>query len=163
MGVAGSGKTTVGQALATALACQFLEGDSLHPQANVDKMAHGIPLNDSDRAPWLAAIRTRLEAAARQGGDLVVACSALKQRYRDQLDAGLPVRWIYLRGSTELLHRRLAQRQGHYMKASMLASQLADLEEPRASDALVINAALAPGQIVAAIQADINQPRRGST
>ncbi|MGH9488397.1 MAG: gluconokinase [Terriglobales bacterium] len=149
MGVAGAGKTTVGAALAAALGCEFLEGDRLHPAANVDKMRRGIPLTDADRAPWLEAIRQRLEAAAGAGRDLVVACSALKQGYREQLNRGLEVRWIYLQGDPALLRRRLEQRQGHYMKANMLASQLADLEEP--AQALRINAAEPAAAIVARI------------
>lgn len=151
MGVAGAGKTTVGRALAQALGCAFLEGDTLHPPANIEKMAHGIPLNDADRAPWLTAIRKKLEEAAATGSDLVVACSALKQRYRDTLDHGLPVRWIYLQSDPALLHQRLEQRQGHYMKAKMLASQLADLEPPSAANAVIVDAALPPDQIVARV------------
>ncbi|HET9784480.1 MAG TPA: gluconokinase [Terriglobales bacterium] len=153
MGVSGAGKTTVGRALAVALGCDFLEGDSLHPAANIEKMAHGIPLDDADRAPWLAAIRRHLEAAARAGRMLVVACSALKQRYRDQLDHGLAVRWVYLRGDPAMLHQRLAHRQGHYMKANMLASQLADLEEPSPQSALIVDAALPLPAIVAQVLA----------
>lgn len=153
MGVAGAGKTSVGRALAQALGCAFLEGDALHSPANRDKMAHGIPLDDADRAPWLAAIRQRLEAAAAAGQTLVVACSALKQRYRDTLDHGLAVRWIYLRGDPALLHQRLAERQGHYMKAGMLASQLADLEEPEAASALIVDAGLPVATLVRRILA----------
>lgn len=157
MGVAGAGKTTVGRALAQALGCAFLEGDTLHPPANVEKMAHGIPLNDAERAPWLAAIRRKLEEAAAAGADLVVACSALKQRYRATLDHGLPVRWIYLQGDPALLQQRLELRQGHYMKANMLASQLADLEPPSAASALIVDAALAPAQILAQVLATGNR------
>jgi gluconokinase len=153
MGVSGAGKTTVGRALAAALGCAFLEGDSLHPAANIEKMAHGIPLDDADRAPWLAAIRKHLEAAAEAGQTLVVACSALKQRYRDTLDHGLEVRWIYLRGDPAVLQRRLRQRQGHYMKANMLASQLADLQEPAPRSALILDAALPVAAIVAQVLA----------
>ncbi|MGH9483736.1 MAG: gluconokinase, partial [Terriglobales bacterium] len=115
MGVSGTGKTTVGRKLAGALGCAFLEGDELHPQANIEKMSCGIPLDDEDRAPWLAAIRKRLEQAAAASADLVVARSALKQRYRDTLGHDLPVRWIYLTGDPALLLQRLQQRQGHYM------------------------------------------------
>ncbi|MGH9466078.1 MAG: gluconokinase [Terriglobales bacterium] len=155
MGAAGSGKTTVGRALAAARGCAFLEGDSLHPPANIAKMAAGVPLQDADRAPWLAAIRQHLEAAVRQGQDLVVACSALKQRYRDPLDQGLPVVWVYLRATEEVLHRRLEQRQGHYMKADMLASQLADLEEPNPGAALIFDATLPPETIAARVLATL--------
>lgn len=145
MGVSGSGKTTVGVRLAQALGAAFLEGDSLHPASNIAKMSNGIPLDDADRAPWLAAIRVRLETAARQESSLVTACSALKQKYRDFLATGLPVTTIYLKGSESMLYQRLKQRQGHYMKADMLASQLATLEEPR--DAIVVDAAGTPHEI----------------
>ncbi len=135
MGVSGSGKTTVGTMLAAALQCCFLEGDSLHPAANVEKMSHGIPLTDADRAPWLAAIRSHILAAVEHGQCLVVACSALKQQYRDFLSQGTDLTWVYLKGSQELIAERMRERHHHYMKAGMLRSQFADLEEP--ADALV--------------------------
>ncbi len=135
MGVAGAGKTTVGRLLAQALGCPFLDGDALHPAANIEKMSAGIALSDADRAPWLAAVRARLEAAFERGENLVVACSALKQQYRDLLAAKVPVVWVYLKGTEELIRRRLQQRREHYMKAQMLPSQLAILEEP--ADAIV--------------------------
>ncbi len=135
MGVSGSGKTTVGTMLAAALKCSFLEGDALHPAANVEKMSHGIPLTDADRAPWLAAIRSHILAAREHGQCLVVACSALKQRYRDFLSQGTDLTWVYLKGSQELIAERMRERHHHYMKAGMLPSQFADLEEPH--DALV--------------------------
>jgi len=154
MGVSGAGKTTVGVALAQRLGCAFLEGDRLHPAANVAKMAAGIPLDDADRAPWLAAIRARLEAAAKAGTGLVVACSALKRQYRDFLGATLaapdPLRCVYLRGDEAMLYQRLEARQGHYMKANMLASQLRDLEEPGPDEgAIVLDAGLPVAEIVA--------------
>src|SRR5574337_824965 len=102
MGVSGSGKTTVGTRLAAALRCAFLEGDDLHSQANVDKMSHGIPLTDADRAPWLTAIHGRLLDALERGQSLVAACSALKQSYRMVLAEGVPISWVYLKGSATL-------------------------------------------------------------
>lgn len=142
MGVAGSGKTTIGTMLAEALKCDFLEGDSLHPPANVEKMSRGIPLTDADRAPWLAAIRARILAAVKRRECLVVAASALKQQYRDFLSQETKIVWVYLKGTPELITSRIAHRHEHYMKAGMLPSQFADLEEPR--DALVVDISPAP-------------------
>ena len=146
MGVAGSGKTTIGSLLAQSLACSFLEGDALHPPANVEKMSHGIPLTDADREPWLAAIRARILAAAEHHECLVIACSALKQRYRDFLARGLEVVWVYLKGSSDLIASRVQHRREHYMKTGMLPSQFADLEEP--ADALVVDISLPPATIL---------------
>ncbi len=146
MGVSGSGKTTVGTMLAAALKCSFLEGDSLHPAANVEKMSHGIPLIDADRAPWLAAIRSHILAAMEHGQCLVVACSALKQQYRDFLSQGAALTWVYLKGSQQLIAERMRERHHHYMKAGMLPTQFADLEEPR--DALVADISLPPEVIL---------------
>jgi gluconokinase len=155
MGVAGSGKSTVGQLLAGELHCNFLDGDSLHPPGNIEKMAHGIPLTDSDRAPWLAAIHARIEDSFQRKEGLVVACSALKQRYRDTLDGGVAIAWVYLKSSYEVIRERLQRREHHFMKAQMLASQFADLEEP--ASAIVIDVAVEPSvavkQIVSALQA----------
>lgn len=142
MGVAGSGKTTVGELLASELHCRFLCGDALHPPANVDKMAHGIPLTDADRAPWLAAIHARIVESFHRGEHLVVACSALKQHYRDTLNSGVAITWVYLKGSDALIRERLQHRDHHFMKPQMLASQFADLEEP--ANAIVVDVAVAP-------------------
>ena len=142
MGVSGSGKTTVGELLAARLGCGFLEGDALHPAANIAKMAAGHPLDDADRAPWLAAIHARLAAAAAAGQSLVVACSALKQSYRDTLASdGLKLIWVYLKGTRALLYARLAARHGHLFKAAMLDSQLADLEEPTGPSDITVGVA----------------------
>jgi gluconokinase len=155
MGVAGAGKTTIGHLLAFELGCEFLDADTLHPPANVEKMARGIPLTDADRAPWLAAIHTRIVHSFSRGEKLVIACSALKQRYRDTIAQGVPLVWVYLKGSEEVIRARLKKRQHHFMKAQMLASQLADLEEP--SDAIIIDVEIAPSialrQIVDALSA----------
>jgi len=126
MGVSGSGKTTVGAALADALGLPFVDGDSLHPAANVAKMAAGIPLDDADRAPWLDAIGAVLAA-----GPVVVACSALKRAYRDRLRAAAPaLQLVFLDGSPSLLASRMAARPGHFMPTTLLDSQLATLERP---------------------------------
>ncbi len=155
MGVAGAGKTTVGRLLAKALGCPFLDGDSLHSPANIDKMAHGIPLTDGDRAPWLAAVRAHLEDAFARGKSLVIACSALKQQYRDFLAAKVPVAWVYLKGTEETIRSRLEHRREHYMKANMLASQFAVLEEP--STAIVADIAQSPELIVQRILAALRE------
>jgi gluconokinase len=153
MGVAGAGKTTIGQMLANRLRCPLLEGDALHPAANIQKMSRGIPLTDEDRQPWLAAIRSHMEEAANRHADLVVACSALKQQYRDFLSNGLSITWVYLKGSAELIRSRLEQRKNHYMKPEMLDSQLEILEEP--ADAIVVDVAPTPAEIVNRILAQL--------
>ncbi|MES2094461.1 MAG: gluconokinase [Actinomycetota bacterium] len=131
MGVSGSGKTTVGIALAAALGVPFQDADDLHPAANVAKMAAGIALTDADRMPWLALVGAEL-AAAPEG--LVIACSALKRVYRQAILAAAPsTRFVFLDGSRELLESRVQHRRGHFMPASLLASQLAALE-PLARD-----------------------------
>ena len=149
MGVAGAGKSTVGESLAAELHYKFLDGDSLHPPRNIEKMTHDIPLTDADRAPWLAAIHGRIVDSLQRAEDLVVACSALKQRYRDALNSGVTITWVYLKGSRELIAERLRQRKHHFMKPEMLASQFADLEEP--ADAIVADVAGEPRVIVAQI------------
>lgn len=145
-GVSGTGKTTVGTMLARALDCAFLDGDSLHPVANVEKMTRGIPLTDTDRAPWLAAIHARLLEASGTGRWLVVACSALRHSYRAALAEGIAVTWVYLNGSEALIQARLRHREGHYMKADMLASQFEALEHP--SDAIVLDISRSPRALV---------------
>ncbi len=156
MGVAGSGKTTVGMKLAAALHCAFLEGDAMHSQANVEEMSHGIPLTDADRAPWLEAIHKRMCDTLTAGQSLVVACSALKRSYRASLAEGLPVTWVYLKGSADLIRSRLQHRAHHFMKANMLASQFDALEEP--SDAIIVDIAQPPDAIVEPILAGMSHP-----
>jgi len=131
MGVSGAGKTVVGTQLADALAVPFLEGDALHPPENVRRMAQGIPLTDDDRRGWLRAIAERIAEARRNGSGLVVACSALKRTYRDVLrGADRELRFVHLTGDAGVIRRRMGQRVGHYMPASLLDSQLATLEVP---------------------------------
>ena len=129
MGVSGSGKTTVAQAAATRLGWVFAEGDDFHPAANVEKMRSGHPLTDEDRWPWLHALADWISAREAAGENAVLTCSALKRVYRDVLDQGHPsVRFVHVTASVETLRRRLEQRRGHYMPASLLDSQLATLE-----------------------------------
>jgi gluconokinase len=158
MGVAGSGKTTVGTMLAEAMHCAYLEGDALHSPTNVETMSRGIPLTDADRAPWLAAIHARLLDSFRQGKSLVVGCSALKRSYRTVLADGIPITWVYLKGSAALIRSRLQHRSGHYMKADMLASQFEALEEP--SDALIVDVSQSPAVIVEQILTRLRRPPR---
>ncbi|MFE4194250.1 gluconokinase, GntK/IdnK-type [Paenarthrobacter sp. NPDC056912] len=147
MGVAGCGKSTIGAALAERLGAEFLDGDSLHPQANIDKMASGTPLNDDDRAPWLAEIGRRFTAS---NVALVIACSALKRAYRDIIRAGDPsVVFVHLHGTRDLLNQRMNSRPGHFMPASLLDSQLATLEPLQGDEAgVVVDIATPVSQIV---------------
>ena len=157
MGVSGSGKSTIGRAVADRLGWPFFDGDDFHPAANIDKMSRGVPLNDDDRAGWLAAIAARMRALIANDCSGVFTCSALKQKYRDQLRVSADVRFVYLHGSYDLIWSRLRQRTDHYMKPNMLASQFEDLEEPR--DALTLNIELPPEHIIEAIMQDIKGRR----
>ena len=145
MGVAGSGKTTVGRLLAELTGFRFVDADTLHSSANVAKMSGGTPLTDSDRSPWLSAIRDRIVDAANHQHDLVLACSALKEDYRSFLTRGVPVIWAYLKGRPEMFRARLQRRTGHFMTADLLSSQLDALEEP--TDAIVLDASQPPKAI----------------
>lgn len=129
MGVSGCGKTTVAQAVAGRLGFVMAEGDDFHPKANVEKMSHGIPLNDDDRWPWLKTINAWMVEQDKQGKSTVISCSALKKAYRDVLRQNLDVLFIHLVGSEELIGSRMAKRTGHYMPTSLLPSQFADLQQ----------------------------------
>ncbi len=140
MGVAGSGKTTVGSALAGKLGAPFYDGDAFHPPENVAKMRQGIPLEDEDRVPWLARLRDLIGEHLARGETAVIACSALKKQYRNRLRQGNEgLCLIYLQGSPALIEERLKARQAHFMKADMLQSQMAILEPPSPHEALVVN------------------------
>jgi carbohydrate kinase (thermoresistant glucokinase family) len=155
MGVSGCGKTSVGEMLAECLGWRFLEGDDLHPAANIEKMRAGIPLSDADRAPWLRAVAARMETWRAQEADGVVACSALKRAYRDIVIAGAAdTRLVYLRGTPELIAGRLAGRQHRYMPPTLLASQFAALEEPGPEErAIVVDVAPPLAAVVSTIMA----------
>ena len=156
MGVTGAGKTTIGRMLATALGWEFHDGDDLHSEASKLKMHRGIELDDADRAPWLSAIRKLILAMLSEGRDGVIACSALKQSYRDEIvvDPNL-VKVVYLKGSKEVIAERLRNRGGHFMNPDLLQSQFDTLEEP--DDAIVVDVSAAPEAIVNAIRARLGR------
>ena len=151
MGVTGAGKTTVGQQLAAALGWTFVEGDAFHPPANIAKMHRGEPLDDADRAPWLGAIRQRIDELVAAAQSAVIACSALKRAYREVLARDRPeVTFVYLKASAALIAERLRHRAGHFMPPALLQSQLDTLEEP--ADGITVDAGPPPAKIVAAIR-----------
>lgn len=150
MGVAGSGKTTVGEALAGHLGWNFYDADGFHPAENIEKMANGTPLTDSDRAPWLAALHSLIAASLKENRPAVLACSALKESYRQLLLAGNhDVQIVYLKGSYDLIWSRISQRKDHYMKPQMLKSQFETLEEP--TNALMVDVSLPVIELVGEI------------
>lgn len=153
MGVAGSGKTIIGELLAAQLSWEFVDGDSFHSPTNIEKMSHGNPLSDSDRLPWLDSIREAMLQWQAQGRKVVLACSALKRSYRERLQISTEVKLVYLKGSYQLLLERLHSRKGHYAGEQLLASQFADLEEP--SDAIVVDVGHSPVEIVVEIRAQL--------
>jgi gluconokinase len=153
MGVTGSGKTTVGKLLAAKLGWSYYDADDFHSPANVEKMKRGIPLDDADRAPWLAALRELIRDRVASEANGVLACSALKQAYRDGLLLSDAVRLVYLQGSRELIRRRLTQRQGHFMDPKLIDSQFETLEEPEGE--LTIDVALPANEIVVRIMIDL--------
>ncbi|MEP9387642.1 gluconokinase [Mesorhizobium sp. KR9-304] len=156
MGVSGSGKTVIGSALAEALAGRFAEGDRFHPPENIARMSAGMPLRDEDRWGWLDAIAVEISEAERRGETLVIACSALKRIYRDRLRlASRNLRFVYLKVARNVAAARVAARKGHFMPASLIDSQFADLEPPLPDeDALTLDAARDPvGQVAFAASA----------
>jgi gluconokinase len=150
MGVVGAGKTTVGELLAAQMRWDFADADEFHPASNVEKIRNGIPLTDEDREPWLDLLHAKIVEWIEQHRSAVLACSALKRIYRSKLDAGPEVRFVYLKGSGELIASRLRERRGHFANESILASQLVDLEEP--TDALTVEISETPQQIVSDIR-----------
>jgi gluconokinase len=154
MGVSGCGKSTVGQALATANGVGFVEGDQFHPEANVAKMSAGVALNDDDRAEWLQTLQAQIRAARERGEGLVISCSALKRRYRDLLREGDPaLRFAHLNGPKELIAARMQARVGHYMPTSLLDSQFRDLEPLQADEAgITLDIRIPPDDLVTQIR-----------
>src|SRR5579864_5347741 len=147
MGVAGAGKSTIGQLLEQRLGYEFHDADDLHPAANREKMRRGIALSDADRSPWLAAVRALIDRCVTTGLNAVVACSALKQAYRDLLvTEPSAVKLVYLKGDRDLIEQRLANRHGHFFDRGLLQSQFEALEEPR--DAIVEDITRDPSTIV---------------
>jgi gluconokinase len=158
MGVAGSGKSTVGAMLAHDFDCDFHDADDLHSASNLDKMHRGIPLTDDDRRPWLAAVRALIDRYLNSGADTVIACSALKQAYRATLVRNTDdVQLVFLKGSFDVIAQRLAFRHGHFFDPALLRSQFDALEEPL--DAMVVGIDGTPTEIVAAIRAQLVTPR----
>jgi len=163
MGVSGSGKTTVGTALAEAFGVPFIEGDALHPAANVEKMRQGIPLTDEDRWPWLDRVAEELKTQARGKGRAVASCSALRRPYRDRLrrSVGPDLRFVFLRGDMATLAVRMQHRHGHFMPASLLESQFATLEMPaEEEDVLTVGVAGPVGEVVAAAIGALDRDRQ---
>lgn len=157
MGPAGSGKTTVGKLLATQLSWEFADGDDFHSPTNKEKMSRGIGLTDEDRLPWLYSIRDAMQQWLAQPKNVILACSAVKRSYRERLGVhsnAKDIKLVYLKGSYDLLLDRLRSRRGHYATEQLLASQLADLEEP--ADALAIDVAKSPEEIVSEIRAQLS-------
>lgn len=151
MGVSGSGKTTIGRLLAAAVGHEFHDADHYHPPENVALMRQGIPLDDEKRAPWLARLRELIDATVAERRGIVLACSALRRVYRERLGTDRPgIRLVHLDGAEPLLRERLEQRTGHFMPASLLASQCALLERPSAAEAAVTVDVAAPADAVVA-------------
>jgi len=160
MGVCGSGKSVLAAHLAQALDARFIEGDAFHPPRNVERMAAGIALTDEDREAWLQALAAQLAQARAHGQRTVLACSALKRSYRDVLRQGAPaLRLVHLHGPRELLAERMARREGHYMPASLLDSQLATLEPPGADEnPITLDASASPASLAQSALAQLEPP-----
>ncbi len=160
MGVSGSGKTTIGVLLAQKLKCEFADADNFHPPANVAKMSAGIALDDDDRAPWLCALRDLINEHLEAGRRLVLACSALKESYREQLQISDAVKIIYLKGDYQVIADRLHNRRGHYMNPRLLDSQFATLEEPDIENVITVDIADTPDEIVSQIMQSLSNISR---
>jgi len=157
-GVAGAGKTTIGELLARELSWKFLEGDDLHPQANINKMRSGKPLTDKDRQPWLETLRDLIKRSLAANENAVLACSALKKKYRALLRVNADVKFVFLRASRERIAEQLKHRRGHFFDPKLLESQFADLEEPEsADDSITVELSETPAGSVKKIEASLRK------
>jgi len=154
MGVTGSGKSTIGQALAAQLGWEYFDADTFHSVENIEKMNKGVPLSDSDRRPWLQSLRETIREKLAKDESAVLACSALRENYRQLLKINSLVRFVYLKGSYSLVKERLSSRRDHYMNPALLDSQFQTLEEP--TDAFQIDIGSSPNAIVEAIRTQFN-------
>ncbi len=154
VGVSGSGKTTVGELLAKSLNWEFSDADQFHPKTNIEKMSHGIPLNDADRQPWLEAMQRAIDSWLQDDKNMVLACSALKASYRQMLLRDRQrMRLVYLKGSFEQIKQRMEHRPHHYMKVDLLRSQFDILEEPH--EGIIVDISLSPEEIVQQIRVSL--------
>jgi gluconokinase len=152
-GVSGAGKTTIGKLLAKRLGWRFLEADDFHPRGNIEKMRDGLPLMDKDRWPWLKLLREQIERSLAANENAVIACSALKRKYRERLRVSNDVKFVLLRGDYALVEKQLHSRRGHFISSDLLRSQFADLEEPESDeDAVTIELGRAPEELVEEIE-----------
>lgn len=156
MGVAGSGKTLIGSMLAESLGWRFVDADAFHPAANLQKMSQGIQLTDTDREPWLATMQQKVSEWLTADEKVVLACSALKERYREQLARAGELKVVYLKGDFDLIYERLEKRRDHFMRPEMLASQFADLEEPQ--QAIMVDIRLTPQRIISELRRQLGYP-----
>jgi gluconokinase len=156
-GVAGAGKTTIGKLLAQELGWQFFDADDFHSPDNIDKMKRGVALTDEDRQSWLEQLRALITRSLDENQNAVVACSALKKKYRDRLRVNEQVRFVFLRGDFAAISVQLEQRRGHFMNPELLRSQFADLEEPQSeADAITVELGRSPNELVAEIKSRLS-------